>query len=86
MRVRALVPHLAGLHVGPVQLCDGQLTLDVSARRRTARCPLCHARCQRVHSRYRRHPEDLPINGLRVTLWRGIPSATSCPSSGMRWQ
>jgi transposase len=68
MRLAALFPHLAGLHIDRAYLCDGQLPLSVSARRRTARCPLCLRRSRRVHSRYRRHPADLPINGLRVTL------------------
>ncbi len=68
MRLTALFPHLAGLHIDRACLCDGQLTVSVFGHRRTARCPLCRRRSRRVHSRYWRHPADLPINGLRVTL------------------
>ena len=40
MRVSGLFPHLSGLHIDRAYLCNGQLTLGVSAGRRTARCPL----------------------------------------------
>jgi transposase len=68
MRVSGRFPHLSGLHIDRAYLCDGQLTLSVSARRRTARCPLCRRRSRRIHSRYWRRHADLPINGQRVTL------------------
>lgn len=68
MRLTALFPHLSGLRIDRACLWDGQLTLNVSALRRSARCPFCRRRSRRIHSRYWRHPADLPINGLRVTL------------------
>ncbi|MCA1670527.1 MAG: transposase family protein [Thermomicrobia bacterium] len=68
MRIAALFPHLAGFRVKVVRLDDGQLILAVAARRQTASCPYCRRRSRRVHSRYRRSPSDLPINGLHVAL------------------
>ncbi len=68
MHVAALFPHLSGLHVQHPCINSGTLTLVVAAVRRTASCPLCHCRSRRIHSRYWRHPADLPINSLRVIL------------------
>ncbi len=68
MRIATLFPHLSGLCFQDVRAHDGQLTLTVAARRHTASCPLCHRRSRRIHSHYWRHPCDMPINGVRVTL------------------
>jgi transposase len=68
MRLAALFPHLSGLSIQDVRAGDGQLTLTVAARRHTASCPHCRRRSRRIHSQYWRHPRDMPINGLRVTL------------------
>jgi transposase len=42
--------------------------LDVVAIRRAAKCPLCHRRSKRVHSRYERTITDLPCAGDVVTI------------------
>jgi len=68
MRIGTLFPHLSGLHIQQVQASDGQLTLTLAARRHTASCPHCRRRSRRIHGSYRRHPRDVPINGLYVTL------------------
>jgi len=68
MRIATLFPHLSGLCIQDIRARDGQLTLTVAARRHTASCPHCRRRSRRIHSHYWRHPRDLPINGLRVTL------------------
>ena len=44
------------------------MTLTLSARQRTARCPLCHRRSQRVHSRYERTLTDLPWGASAITI------------------
>jgi hypothetical protein len=44
------------------------LHLAVVAMRRAAKCPLCHRRSKRVHSRYERTITDLPCAGGVVTI------------------
>ena len=68
MRIAALFPHLAGLRVHEMDVSDGHLTLTLAARRHTASCPHCRRRSRRIHSHYWRHPKDMPINGVSVTL------------------
>jgi len=68
MRIATLFPHFSGLRVHDLHTSDGHLTLMVAARRHTASCPHCHRRSRRIHSHYWRHPSDLPINGMCVTL------------------
>ncbi len=68
MRIGTLFPHLSGLHIQQVRASDGHLTLTLAARRHTASCPHCRRRSRRIHGSYWRHPRDVPINGLHVTL------------------
>lgn len=68
MRTTTLFPHLAGLRIDDLTVCNGQVSLIARAVRRTATCPLCHRRSRRVHSRYQRHLADLPVGGCPVTL------------------
>jgi transposase len=44
------------------------LHLAASTTRQQARCPLCHRRSRRVHSRYARTLADLPWCGTRVLI------------------
>jgi transposase len=44
------------------------ITLTLSARPLTARCPLCNRRSQRVHSRYECTLADLPWGASAVTV------------------
>jgi transposase len=44
------------------------ITLTLRSRRRTARCPLCERRAERVHSRYERTLADLPWGEHAVVL------------------
>ncbi len=68
MRIAALFPHLAGLHIHDLAVHDDQVCLTATAVRRTTACPLCHRRSRRVHSRYLRHVADLPVGGVPVIL------------------
>ena len=44
------------------------IIMTLRARQRTARCPLCHQRSRRVHSRYERTLADLPWGASAVTI------------------
>jgi transposase len=66
--LRALLPHLRGLHLESVFLADTDLTLVLTTTRRTAQCPLCSRRSTSVHSRYQRTLADLPWGGRSVIL------------------
>ena len=68
MRIAALFPHLAGLHIDALAMYDDRMCLIATAIRRTTACPLCHRRSRRVHSCYQRHVTDLPIGGVPLTL------------------
>lgn len=68
MSLAKLFPHLKSVHIEHIAIDADGVTLCVALRRRSARCPLCHRRSRRVHSRYRRMLTDLPISGRRVVL------------------
>lgn len=51
-----------------ISLSDQNLTLVVSSRRRTARCPSCLQRSGRVHSRFVRQVADTPLATFAVRL------------------
>jgi transposase len=62
-----LLPHTVNLSIEQVVVED---TLSVTLRSElfTAVCPFCGQAAKRVHSRYQRHPDDLPISGRSVRL------------------
>jgi len=68
VHLSALLPHLAGLRLHDTAVNDDGITLTLSARRRTAACPLCGRRARRMQSQYTRRVADLPIAGRRVAL------------------
>ena len=68
MQLCDLLPHLAGLHLDRVEVEEHALTLTVSARQRTARCPCCATRSSHIQSRYTRTVADLPLAGRRLVL------------------
>ena len=61
-------PHLAGLCVDQVTLDGETVRLQLTARARSARCPVCSRRSTRVQSTYHRTVADLPIAGRRLLL------------------
>lgn len=65
-----ILPDAESLRLDAVAAEDGALTLVVSARRESARCPACGEVARKVHSRYTRTLADLPCFGLptRVRL------------------
>lgn len=68
MLTKLFFPTSAGVRVDRVWWEGPTLHLAATTTRRTARCPLCHRRSKRVHSRYGRTIADLPCAGAVVTL------------------
>lgn len=67
--MKLLLPHLAGVLLGPVQrLVDGSVLLDARARATDGACPWCRERSGRVHGRYLRRVSDAAIGGARVVI------------------
>ena len=64
----SLFPQLTGLRLEALCRADDHLSVTAVALRKTARCPRCHRRSQRIHSRYQRRVADLPVGGTSVTL------------------
>ena len=79
MHIKQLFPHLRSLQIEHVTIDTDTLTLSLAVQRRSARCPLCHRRSQRIHSRYHRTLADLPISGRRVILFVQMPRF-HCPT------
>ena len=77
-----LLPTTVNLSIEQVVVED---TLSVTLRSElfTAACPSCGQTSKRVHSRYQRHPDDLPISGRSVRLFievrRFFCGNASCP-------
>ena len=65
-RFSSLIPH--GLVVESVMRGEDTIVVTAGTSACCARCPLCHASSQRVHSRYIRRVTDLPCAGRSVRL------------------
>jgi transposase len=63
-----LFPEVSGIRADRIYREGFTVHLDVVAIRRAAKCPLCHRRSKRVHSRYERTITDLPCAGDVVTI------------------
>jgi len=61
-------PETSGVRVDRIYREGSMVHLVVVAIRRAAKCPLCHRRSKRVHSRYERTITDLPCGGDVVTM------------------
>ena len=83
MRLPPCLPHLKGRRLAEIAVADEGGTLQLFAARRTAPCPACRHRSQRVHSRDDRTIADLPWSGttvrLRVRVRRFICRDAACP-------
>jgi transposase len=60
-----------------------QVTLTVTSIRRASRCPLCHMRTRRIHSRYERRLADVPWGAYRV-CWQLRVRKFFCTNTGCR--
>jgi transposase len=61
---------LPGFHILDIQ-CEpeaGVVNLTACVSSKSACCPDCHTRSERVHSQYIRRPQDLPIQEKAVRL------------------
>ncbi len=65
---------MPGLRMLDVRQDAGQETVAVTANvlSTSALCPDCQAESHAVHSRYERHPQDLPIQEKPVRLWLSV--------------
>ena len=68
MKIEALFPHLAGLHICTLALEDDVLSVTLQPKNRSTLCPLCKTRTHRVHSHYQRTLLDLPVCGMGLRL------------------
>jgi hypothetical protein len=57
-----------GFRIEHMRSDRGGLTLLAEPEARSARCPICGSRSERVHSRYTRTASDLPWRGIAVRL------------------
>lgn len=64
--VRLLLADVDYLHLDHITSTEEGLTLVATSRQRAAPCPRCGHLATREHSRYTRHPDDLPCAGQRV--------------------
>jgi hypothetical protein len=64
----AVVPQWARLCLDALTIAADQFTVDLSSTARTARCPECHRRSHRAHSRFTRVLADLPLGETPVCV------------------
>ncbi len=63
-----LAPQWAMLHCDALTVTEHQIIVDLSSTYRTARCPDCHRRSRRAHSRFIRVLADLPLGEMPVCI------------------
>ena len=68
MFTKLFFPEQSGVRVERVYREGRSVHLSVVATRQSAKCPVCHRRSRRVHSRYARTVADLPCAGDVVTI------------------
>jgi transposase len=71
MDFSALIPDSTALRLEEVTVSQGVTRLVVSSNRRNGVCPSCGKSGARIHSHYQRKLQDLPWQGITVSvLWR----------------
>jgi transposase len=68
LSLKRLFPHLSGLRVERIVIEGSRVFLHLGVERQFARCPLCHRRSERRHSRYFRTLADLPVASYAIQL------------------
>jgi transposase len=68
MRHGTLVPNIAEVTLICLRPKGGAIEMQLRTLHAFSTCPACGTASRRVHSRYRRTLEDLPWEGLRVTI------------------
>ena len=64
---------LPGFYVEGIELQTHRADIHAYSTATTANCPFCRSPASRVHSHYRRHPQDLPWCGLQVQFHLTVP-------------
>ncbi len=72
MRTATLLPDADALHLETLVADGDAITVVVTTRSATARCPDCGAASAHLHSRKRRRIADLPWQGLAASLDRQL--------------
>ncbi len=68
MRLAAILPQLAHLHVESAEFAVDTVTVRATARSDSASCPTCGARSGHLQGRYQRTVVDRPVGGRRLVL------------------
>jgi len=63
-----ILPYASQLELESITTAEDGLMFGLATIQPSRSCPCCHQSAQRVHSRYRRYPADLPVAGLPVSL------------------
>ena len=66
MEIRLLIP--SDFEVLATSVTEARVTLRLQFTTSTGYCPLCRCSSNRIHSRYERRLQDLPISGKVVEL------------------
>ena len=68
MQTNTLLPDAEHLRLECLRWDGSQATMLVSSSSATAACPKCGQPSQRVHSHYRRQLQDLPWQGIAISI------------------
>jgi transposase len=86
--IELLFPPEAQLIIEDVRVKPGKINIYARRRDIGASCPDCRRASEKIHSRYHRHPYDLPCFGFRVQLHlcvrRFFCQNTGCSRGGKR--
>ena len=76
-------PQLKHFHLDDIDITGDTLSISATAKKASARCPLCGRRSRSVHSWYARTVSDLPVSRtvvvLRLRVRRFFCRIPSCP-------
>jgi len=68
MLTKLFFPDVPGVRVDRLWRAGRMIHIEARTTRHRARCPLCHRRSRRIHSRYERTIADVPCGGEGVML------------------
>jgi transposase len=78
-----LLPQTREVYLTAVTIEQASVRLQLTATAPTACCPLCRVALSSIHSRYQRHPTDLPWGThavrLQLTVRKFVCRNTTCP-------
>lgn len=68
MLITPLFPVPDGLEITDITAIENRVHVSIISHRPTSICPECSTPSPYIHSRYRRHPRDLPCAGRAIQL------------------